>query len=1458
MSRHHRVSPREVRLRSLRFENLEDRRLLAVVTVDTNQDVVDFTDGVTSLREAIFATNLVGGADEIQFDFGHDGPETIVLTLGELAITDSLTITGPDADLLTIDASGNDPTPDENNGDGSRIFNIDDGSSATSIDVELVGLTLTGGDIEGSGGAISTLENLSVTGSTISGNSAGLRGGGIWANSRYRTTTITESTISSNSAGHDGGGIQAAGPMTIIDSTISSNKADNNGGGILANADTTITGSMISENSAGEGGGGIRAIRTTTIIDSTISGNSAGRAGGGILSNTTTTITGSTISGNSVGFRGGGIFAIRTTTITDSTISGNSADNSGGGIWIQGRFSNTTITNSTISGNSASLNGGGIYAFDARLTTITNSTISGNSAGEDGGGIWAGRTTIITDSTISSNKAGNNGGGIWAYNRFSSTTITNSTISSNKADNNGGGIYIDLNTAFSAGFGTISHSTIVDNISDADQSGAGAGGGLYVARGTLFLEHTIVAQNTDHTSTGRDMTGVVGAIFDVHFSLIGDNTGSGLAEAPVGSPDANGNLIGGPIHGVIDPLLGPLADNGRPTLTHALLAGSPAINSGDLNAVAGVGGVPLFDQRGDGFPRVFSGRIDIGAYELQELSDLNLLVDTLDDESDGDFSRFDLSLREAIELANANPVPDTINFDPLLAGGTILLTLGELAITDDLAINGLGAELLTIDASGNDPTPEENNGDGSRVFNIGDGNAATVIDVELRGLTLTGGDVSDDGGAILSREKLSITSSTFSGNSAGRSGGGIHASGRTTITGSMISENSAASNGGGIWATGSRSTTITRSTISGNSAGDGGGIWVTATTLTITDSTISENLAGSSGGGIRTGGSGTTITNSTISGNSAGYGGGIFANFNTTTITGSTISGNSADTDGGGIFAFLGFGGTTIIDSTISGNSAGSSGGGILANDSETTIIDSTISDNSAGDDGGGIWADDSTTITGSTISDKSAGDNGGGINVRISTTTITNSTISGNSAGNDGGGIWIIFDYGGTTITGSTISGNSAGEDGGGIWIYTRVSSRSTAKSTTITNSTISGNLAGDNGGGIWARDAMTTITGSTISGNSAGSSGGGIWANSDFFFATTTITNSTISGNAANNNGGGVYIDVGTGTISHSTIVDNISDADHSGTGSGGGLFVRSGTLRVDHTIVAQNTDHTRIGPDITGFLGAVLDVHFSLIGDNTGSGLAEAPVGSPDAQGNLIGDPTGVGIINPLLGPLADNGGPTQTHSLLTGSPAINAGDPAFVGPPDHDQRGFPFVRVSGGRIDIGAFESQPLPGDFDGDGDSDGDDLAQWEGDYGLNGDSDADGDGQTSGIDFLAWQIMFVKPAATPQPLPLVVASDSPTDVRIEPRLVDLALAVGLHETDHFSLGHHVVGRRDAVVVDEVFRRTDFIGPPADPANRPVARFSRHLLDSRQSTDMSQELGDALLEAQLATESFALL
>jgi len=213
------------------------------------------------------------------------------------------------------------------------------------------------------------------------------------------------------------------------------------------------------------------------------------------------------------------------------------------------------------------------------------------------------------------------------------------------------------------------------------------------------------------------------------------------------------------------------------------------------------------------------------------------------------------------------------------------------------------------------------------------------------------------------------------------------------------------------------------------------------------------------------------------------------------------------------------------------------------------------------------------------------------------------------------------------------------------------------------------------------------------------------------------------------------------------------SIASADESGFGFGGGLFVLGGEVGIDHTILADNEDNNDFAPDLTGFLTVAIDPRFSLIGDNRGSGIAEAPVGSPDAEGNLVGGPLNVPV-NPGLDFLADNGGPTLTHALLPNSPAITAGDPALQqgdsGLPEFDQRGAPFARVAGGQIDIGAFEPQPLigtlKGNFDNDGDTDGFDFLLWQRHFGdtpaTQTGGDATGNGTVDDNDLAVWQATY--------------------------------------------------------------------------------------------------------------------
>jgi predicted outer membrane repeat protein len=280
------------------FELLEDRALLATIPVTTALDTVNAGDGVTSLREAVAEANATATHDTITFTgLTSGGPAAIVLSLGELWIREALTIDGPGAHLLTIDATGNDPTPSSNNGDGTRIFEIFDGNGTPDKAVSINGVTLTGGDAVAGGGAIFSTELLTLNASKIHNNSARSVGGAVHSTGQV---TLAQSTVSGNITPARGGGIFAAGHVTLAHSTVSGNSALY-GGGIYSQGAATITQSTISGNSASINGGAIYAVGggAVTLTHSTFSGNNAGGLGGGIFNlDGPISITGSIVASN--------------------------------------------------------------------------------------------------------------------------------------------------------------------------------------------------------------------------------------------------------------------------------------------------------------------------------------------------------------------------------------------------------------------------------------------------------------------------------------------------------------------------------------------------------------------------------------------------------------------------------------------------------------------------------------------------------------------------------------------------------------------------------------------------------------------------------------------------------------------------------------------------------------------------------------------------------------------------------------------------------------------------------------------------------------------------------------------------------------------------------------------------------------------------------------------------------
>jgi CSLREA domain-containing protein len=356
----------------------------------------------------------------------------------------------------------------------------------------------------------------------------------------------------------------------------------------------------------------------------------------------------------------------------------------------------------------------------------------------------------------------------------------------------------------------------------------------------------------------------------------------------------------------------------------------------------------------------------------------------------------------------------------------------------------------------------------------------------------------------------------------------------------------------------------------------------------------------------------------------------------TVELSGLTMQNGSApDYEGGG---GVRNDGTLLLQScTVSGNRTGydGTGGGIYNAAGATLALNSTtVSGNSANVHvaaGGGIYNAGTLDLTDSTVSGNLGG-TGGGIFSDAATLTLNNSRITNNTPGGAGGGI--RKDSGGAlTVNNSTISGNGQASVGGGIYDNSGM--------LTVNNSTITGNWAYHSGGGIHSDGGMLTLNDSTISGNTVthggvGWSGGGIYT---AFEATATLTNVTVSDNSAVDPGGGIQ-----------------NDSD--------------GIVTVKNTIVADNS--------ADDCAGSITSADHNLDSDSTCS---------LTAPGDLPG-------VSPLLGPLADNGGPTRTHALLAGSPAINAGS-GDCPPPDSDQRGV--TRPQGPACDIGAYEvSYPVGG------------------------------------------------------------------------------------------------------------------------------------------------------------------
>jgi hypothetical protein len=854
-------------------------------------------------------------------------------------------------------------------------------------------------------------------------------------------------------------------------------------------------------------------------------------------------------------------------TLTGCVIVGNSALDSsnfnspyGGGIHLANLAASLVMTDCVVTGNVAYVGGGGISSFYNSVITISNSTISNNRTGAglgSGGGIYLnnGGTLAIDNSLIADNFASASGsfggGGGIALEGVGTATITNSTITGNSTNANGGGVQVGSFTT------TIRNSTVVNN------AARHLGGGLFVSGyyGALTLTSTIVASNKNSYAPDletRDQSNVVTA----------DNSLIGVLQdvTITGSNNLTGTLLA-----PLNPLLGPLTNNGGPTATMMPLPGSPAINAGSNP------GMLATDQRGPGFARTLGSATDIGA----------------------------------VEVNPATPTASGIFPTVTKAGGTIYQF--TITYTDDTAINvgTLGNNNIRVTGPGG--------------FNV----LAQFVGV----------DVPSNGSPRVATYQFTPP-------------GGMWTDSANGLYSISIEPNQVADTGGAFVPAAVVNTLfvgIARTFVVTNDQDSGAGslrdaIAQANANAGITDIITFDPVFFATPKTITLSGSELRITDPvTITGPGAAL----------VTIDGNfqsrVFSIDLAAPQWGHVVTMKGL--TIANGEFIDGGGAG------ISNQSATLQIDNCV-------------------LSGH----KSSFYSGGALTIEsiYAHTTITNSLLTQNQAYRGGavyisGGIAEYLNSATVTIINSTLSNNSTSffGSGGAIMI-------DAGGGATIENSTLKGNVADNSGGAIFVDgEGSLTITGSTLSGNESknqfGGGGGIFFAGNSF----GTITNSTLSGNLAANGGAiATYFFDGLLRIRNTTIAFN-NVADDAG---GIGFFGGNGTVEIESSIVANNTATT--GPDLFSLSPAQkFNVDFSLIGKTDDSTVSGA-----NNKNGTIASP-----VDPMLDlTLANNGGPTQTHKLLPGSPAVNTGsNPAGL---TFDQRGPGFLRTSGGGTDMGAFEIQ----------------------------------------------------------------------------------------------------------------------------------------------------------------------
>lgn len=554
----------------------------------------------------------------------------VALTLSGLTIRNAVSTgfgggilmegTGAGATLVATDVHLLDNSA--NDGEGGGLALIGAGTEATLDDVVIDGnrtiagtivrpgggvtltagtsMTMTGGSISGNvsddgwGGGIRAIDfgTLRLDGVTLDGNEAldpteGL--GGAIHGEVGGSIEIVGSTLSNNSAAVQGGAVRVVNgaALSIEGSTISDNSSETGGGVVIGSGTISLSETTFVRNTGTAGAGGLwiglDGVLTAENVDF-IDNDGGGHSGAALFNGITHDFVGGRVEGNSADFAGGFNAVVGATTVEGMLFTGNEARTGSGGGLVTQLDATLEVTRSDFVQNTSAVAGAGLWIIGG-AATLDRVIVSGNTATGNGGGLTAGSpvSTTVTESTIDGNVSGGRGGGI--NSGTGQLIIINTTISGNQA-------------AFGGGVATTGP-VLVTNATVYGNSGTGEGGGLHAgspaaSSAEYTLRNTLLAANTDAGGAANCTIASGGGTFvSEDGNLSDDDTCAALTEAGDQADTAAG-------------LSATLADNGGPTMTHLLLAGSAAIDAGIA------ANCPTTDQRGAA--RV--GTCDVGAVEF--------------------------------------------------------------------------------------------------------------------------------------------------------------------------------------------------------------------------------------------------------------------------------------------------------------------------------------------------------------------------------------------------------------------------------------------------------------------------------------------------------------------------------------------------------------------------------------------------------------------------------------------------------------------------------------------------------------------------------------------------------------------------------------------------------------------------------------------------------------------------